>query len=88
MIFSQNLFRRPTPARLTRIEKSLSQAHFRSVNYCQYNFVEHRTLIYVPACFLLVLNSLSILKSPLVDAFDYIPNIFHTYIDSINKGWS
>ncbi|EVP07662.1 hypothetical protein U911_02213, partial [Staphylococcus aureus 07-03451] len=23
MIFSQNLFRRPTPARLTRIEKSL-----------------------------------------------------------------
>ncbi|CDR26038.1 pathogenicity island protein [Staphylococcus schweitzeri] len=47
MIFSQNLFRRPTPARLTRIEKSLLQAHFRSVNYCQYNFVEHRTLIYV-----------------------------------------
>ena len=58
MIFSQNLFRRPTPtriacrisfrnslcwappnsgARLTRIEKSLLQAHFRSVNYCQYN---------------------------------------------------
>ncbi|AVO68362.1 hypothetical protein C6V85_04160 [Staphylococcus aureus] len=36
---------------LTRIEKSLLQAHFRSVNYCQYNFVEHRTLIYVPACF-------------------------------------
>ncbi|MEN0437848.1 hypothetical protein AAGX59_13745, partial [Staphylococcus aureus] len=31
MIFSQNLFRRPTPARLTRIEKSLLQAHFRSV---------------------------------------------------------
>ncbi|EUV53473.1 hypothetical protein U606_01894, partial [Staphylococcus aureus F36683] len=26
MIFSQNLFRRPTPARLTRIEKSLLQA--------------------------------------------------------------
>ncbi|EFB50954.1 hypothetical protein CEQ34_000910 [Staphylococcus aureus] len=51
MIFSQNLFRRPTPARLTRIEKSLLQAHFRSVNYCQYNFVEHRTLIYVPASF-------------------------------------
>ncbi|AQD18828.1 hypothetical protein B7R57_04345 [Staphylococcus aureus] len=51
MIFSQNLFRRPTPARLTRIEKSLLQAHFRSVNYCQYNFVEHRTLIYVPAWF-------------------------------------
>ncbi|EOB7572252.1 TPA: hypothetical protein ACN2JR_002380, partial [Staphylococcus aureus] len=50
MIFSQNLFRRPTPARLTRIEKSLLQAHFLSVNYCQYNFVEHRTLIYVPAC--------------------------------------
>ncbi|EVW64273.1 hypothetical protein U238_00950, partial [Staphylococcus aureus H18813] len=25
MIFSQNLFRRPTPARLTRIEKSLLQ---------------------------------------------------------------
>ncbi|ADC38723.1 conserved hypothetical protein [Staphylococcus aureus A6224] len=49
MIFSQNLFRRPTPARLTRIEKSLLQAHFHSVNYCQYNFVEHRTLIYVPA---------------------------------------
>ncbi|WP_078168804.1 hypothetical protein, partial [Staphylococcus aureus] len=41
------LFRRPTPARLTRIEKSLLQAHFRSVNYCHYNFVEHRTLIYV-----------------------------------------
>ncbi|MCE3360706.1 hypothetical protein, partial [Staphylococcus aureus] len=34
----------------TRIEKSLLQVHFRSVNYCQYNFVEHRTLIYVPAC--------------------------------------
>ncbi|WP_238595244.1 hypothetical protein, partial [Staphylococcus aureus] len=49
MIFSQNLFRRPTPARLTRIEKSLLQAHFRSVNYCQYNFVDHRTLIYFPA---------------------------------------
>ncbi len=48
MIFTQNLFRRPTPARMTRIEKSLLQAHFRSVNYCQYNFVEHRTLIYVP----------------------------------------
>ncbi|HHO6680017.1 TPA: hypothetical protein ACRVOZ_002011, partial [Staphylococcus aureus] len=44
------LYRRPTPARLTRIEKSLLQAHFRSVNYCQYNFVEHRTLIYFPAC--------------------------------------
>ncbi|MCL9693100.1 hypothetical protein AXF04_05300 [Staphylococcus aureus] len=29
--------------------KSLLQVHFRSVNYCQYNFVEHRTLIYVPA---------------------------------------
>ncbi|GAB7096937.1 hypothetical protein JCM2179_10260 [Staphylococcus aureus] len=75
MIFSQNLFRRPTPTcivcrnwesnfsmlgptpqlvlpveflfeilyvgALTRIEKSLLQAHFRSVNYCQYNFVEH-----------------------------------------------
>ncbi|MDR8666881.1 hypothetical protein XD08_06410 [Staphylococcus aureus] len=68
MIFSQNLFRRPTPTCIvcrnwesfrnslcwgpvTRIEKSLLQAHFRSVNYCQYNFVEHRTLIYVPACF-------------------------------------
>ncbi|ORN88161.1 hypothetical protein B8A01_04370 [Staphylococcus aureus] len=35
---------------LTRIEKSLLQAHFHSVNYCQYNFVEHRILIYVPAC--------------------------------------
>ncbi|AGU61511.1 Hypothetical protein SAKOR_01371 [Staphylococcus aureus subsp. aureus CN1] len=34
---------------LTRIEKSLLQAHFCSVNYCQYNIVEHRTLIYVPA---------------------------------------
>ncbi|SCU16440.1 Protein of uncharacterised function (DUF3125) [Staphylococcus aureus] len=53
MIFSQNLFRRPTPARLTRIEKSLLQAHFRSVNYCQYNFVEHRTLIYVQACIII-----------------------------------
>ncbi|PNZ50548.1 hypothetical protein CD116_03610, partial [Staphylococcus schweitzeri] len=31
----------------TRIEKSLLQAHFRSVNYCQYNSLEHRTLIYV-----------------------------------------
>ncbi|OYP87796.1 hypothetical protein ATC21_03830 [Staphylococcus aureus] len=64
MIFSQNLFRRPTPicivcrnwesnfsllGPLTRIEKSLLQAHFRSVNYSQYNFVKHRTLIYVPA---------------------------------------
>ncbi|MQJ16855.1 hypothetical protein EI050_27655, partial [Escherichia coli] len=39
------------PARLTRVGKSLLQAHFRSVNYCQYNIVEHRTLIYVPACF-------------------------------------
>ncbi|TLV16860.1 hypothetical protein FFY28_00945 [Staphylococcus aureus] len=27
--------------------KSLLQAHFRSVNYCQYNFVEHITLIYI-----------------------------------------
>ncbi|OTG42127.1 hypothetical protein B7G60_09795 [Staphylococcus aureus] len=26
---------------MTRIEKSLLQAYFRSVNYCQYNFVEH-----------------------------------------------
>ncbi|EFU28750.1 hypothetical protein CGSSa01_14125 [Staphylococcus aureus subsp. aureus CGS01] len=34
---------------LTRIEKSLLQAHFRSVNYCQYNFVDHRRLIYFPA---------------------------------------
>ncbi|MCL9690164.1 hypothetical protein AXF06_04495 [Staphylococcus aureus] len=56
MIFSKNLFRRPTPTRIacrnwesnfslfgapTRIEKSLLQALFRSVNYCQYNFVEH-----------------------------------------------
>ncbi|CXJ20670.1 Protein of uncharacterised function (DUF3125) [Staphylococcus aureus] len=48
MIFSKNLFRRPAPARLTRIEKSLLQAHFRSVNYSQYNFVEHGTLIYFP----------------------------------------
>ncbi|EFG56377.1 hypothetical protein SIAG_01175 [Staphylococcus aureus subsp. aureus EMRSA16] len=48
MIFSKNLFRRPAPARLTRIEKSLLQAYFRSVNYCQYNFVEHGTLIYFP----------------------------------------
>ncbi|ADC37229.1 hypothetical protein SGAG_01439 [Staphylococcus aureus A8117] len=32
---------------MTRIEKSLLQANFRSVNYCHYNFVEHRTLIYV-----------------------------------------
>ncbi|CDR66797.1 Protein of unknown function (DUF3125) [Staphylococcus schweitzeri] len=54
MIFSQNLFRRPTPARLTRIEKSLLQAHFRSVNYCQYNFVEHRTLIYVSGSYAVV----------------------------------
>ncbi len=37
----------PTQARLTRVEKSLLQAYFRSVNYCRYNFVEHRTLIYV-----------------------------------------
>ncbi len=28
MIFSQNLFRRPTTARVTRIEKSLLQANF------------------------------------------------------------
>ncbi len=56
MIFSQNLFRRPTPARLTRIEKSLLQAHFRSVNYCQYNIVEHRTLIW--ALFNLYLKSI------------------------------
>ncbi|CDR26339.1 Protein of unknown function (DUF3125) [Staphylococcus schweitzeri] len=49
MIFLQNLFHCPTPARLTRIEKSLLQAHFRSVNYCQYNFLEHRTFIYVSA---------------------------------------
>ncbi|BCN87753.1 hypothetical protein SASK131_06100 [Staphylococcus argenteus] len=38
------------PARLTRIEKSLLQAHFHSVNYCQYNIIDSRTLIYVPAC--------------------------------------
>ncbi|PZI18489.1 hypothetical protein C7R28_06945 [Staphylococcus aureus] len=36
---------------MTRIEKSLLQAHFRSVNYCHYNFVEHRTLIYVSGSF-------------------------------------
>ncbi|RQX51509.1 hypothetical protein DB782_05750, partial [Staphylococcus aureus] len=41
------LFVGAPPARLTRIEKSLLQANFRSVNYCHYNFVEHRTLIYV-----------------------------------------
>ncbi|PAK70676.1 hypothetical protein B8W97_03940 [Staphylococcus haemolyticus] len=28
IIFSQNLFRSPTPARMTRFEKSLIQAHF------------------------------------------------------------
>ncbi|TJX58839.1 hypothetical protein FAF16_01630 [Staphylococcus aureus] len=28
----------------TRIEKSLLQAYFRSVNYCQYNIVVPRTL--------------------------------------------
>ncbi|RZH70807.1 hypothetical protein EIG90_14890, partial [Staphylococcus aureus] len=43
----QFLFVGAPPARLTRIEKSLLQANFRSVNYCHYNFVEHRTLIYV-----------------------------------------
>ncbi|RDE29231.1 hypothetical protein DV915_12445, partial [Staphylococcus aureus] len=36
----------------TRSEKCLLQVHFRSVNYCQFNFVEHRTLIYVQASFL------------------------------------
>ncbi|PNY93404.1 hypothetical protein CD033_06595 [Staphylococcus argenteus] len=36
------------PARLTRIEKSLLQAHFHSVNYCQYNIID--SMIYVPDC--------------------------------------
>ncbi|AVS02463.1 hypothetical protein AXF06_00595 [Staphylococcus aureus] len=49
MIFLQNLFRCPTPARLTRVEKSLLQAHFHSVNYCQYNIIDPRTLIYLPS---------------------------------------
>ncbi|PSH87906.1 hypothetical protein C7K03_06880 [Staphylococcus aureus] len=49
MIFLQNLFRCPTPARLTRVEKSLLQAHFHSVKYCQYNIIDPRTLIYLPS---------------------------------------
>lgn len=53
MIFLQNLFRCPTPARLTRVEKSLLQAHFHSVNYCQYNIIDPRTLIYVLSSFIL-----------------------------------
>ncbi|WP_076687855.1 hypothetical protein, partial [Staphylococcus argenteus] len=44
------------PARLTRIEKSLLQAHFHSVNYCQYNIIELRTLFYVPSSFFFVLK--------------------------------
>ncbi|EOR37439.1 hypothetical protein S103564_0160 [Staphylococcus aureus subsp. aureus 103564] len=63
MIFSQNLFRRPTPARLTRIEKSLLQANFRSVNYCQYNFVEHRTLIYVSGSLMQLCSSIQLCSS-------------------------
>ncbi|PSH82794.1 hypothetical protein C7J96_11650 [Staphylococcus aureus] len=62
MIFSQNLFRRPTPTPiacrnwnsnfsmlgpLTLIGKSLLQAQFCSVNYCQCNFSDFRALIYV-----------------------------------------
>ncbi|EYJ25155.1 hypothetical protein V327_01403, partial [Staphylococcus aureus F29450_091412] len=58
MIFLQNLFRCPTPTctllyadfppasmlgPLTRVEKSLLQAHFHSVNYCQYNIIDPRT---------------------------------------------
>ncbi|PTY75115.1 hypothetical protein B1T42_02115, partial [Staphylococcus aureus] len=34
---------------LTRVEKSLLQAHFHSVNYCQYNIIDPRTLIYLPS---------------------------------------
>ncbi|EVF81719.1 hypothetical protein T847_01217 [Staphylococcus aureus MISS6027] len=60
MIFSQNLFRRPTPARLTRIEKSLLQAHFRSVNYCQYNIVNYRTFISVSGSLSLVIANMHI----------------------------
>ncbi|PNZ49745.1 hypothetical protein CD116_06395 [Staphylococcus schweitzeri] len=37
-----------TPASVTRIEKSLLPAYFHSVNYCQYNIVAPRTLIYIP----------------------------------------
>ncbi|CAI81607.1 hypothetical protein SAB1918 [Staphylococcus aureus RF122] len=33
---------------VTIIEKSWLQAHFWSINYCQYNFVEPRTLILCP----------------------------------------
>ncbi|PZI15945.1 hypothetical protein C7R28_13270 [Staphylococcus aureus] len=33
---------------VTIIEKSWLQAHFRSINYCQYSIVEPRTLILCP----------------------------------------
>ena len=58
MIFSKNLFRRPTPARLTRIEKSLLQAYFHSVNYCQYNIVNYRTFISVSGSLSLVIANM------------------------------
>ncbi|AFH70557.1 hypothetical protein D3233_11725 [Staphylococcus aureus] len=41
---------------LTRVEKSLLQAHFHSVNYCQYNIIDPRTLIYVPSSHIIVTN--------------------------------
>ncbi|WP_205008095.1 hypothetical protein, partial [Staphylococcus aureus] len=41
---------------LTRVEKSLLQAHFHSVNYYQYNIIDPRTLIYVPSSHIIVAN--------------------------------
>ncbi len=55
----RNLFRRVPPARLTRIEKSLLQAYFRSVNYCQYN-VNYRTFISVSGSLSLVIANMHI----------------------------
>ncbi|QCQ30010.1 hypothetical protein M013TW_03530 [Staphylococcus aureus subsp. aureus M013] len=48
------------PARLTRIEKSLLQAYFHSVNYCQYNIVNYRTFISVSGSLSLVIANMHI----------------------------
>ncbi len=48
------------PARLTRIEKSLLQAYFHSVNYCQYNIVNYRTFISISGSLSLVIANMHI----------------------------
>ncbi|EES92584.1 hypothetical protein HMPREF1625_00904 [Staphylococcus aureus 880] len=45
---------------MTRIEKSLLQAYFHSVNYCQYNIVNYRTFISVSGSLSLVIANMHI----------------------------